>query len=164
VRTRRAHSPRIKGVPRARRWLGFTAKRERRNLNAKLLARNIPQRRYTDYAPIKLQYYYGSVNSTGYARFRRVHRLHSTNSRWWRPNKVAVPFAHPFSRRALNAKRYRQLDLHRAHAPKYKAFERLMRDTRGISLHSKFPPRTIPWRNFRYPRPRRGKTPRTLRR
>ncbi len=81
MRNRRAHSPRVNGVPRPRRWLGFTAKRERRNFNAKLLARNIPQRRYTDYTAIKLQYYYGSVSSVGYTRFRRVHRLHSDHSR-----------------------------------------------------------------------------------
>lgn len=82
MRNRRAHSPRVRGVPVRRKTLSFTAKRVRRNFNAKLLARNIPQRRYTDYTPIKLQYYYGSVGSTGYVRFRRVHRSHSKHSRW----------------------------------------------------------------------------------
>jgi len=82
VRNRRAHFPRVQGVPVRRRTLSFTAKRARRNSNARRLARNIPQRRYTDYAPIKLQYYYGSVGSAGYVRFRRVHRPHSRHNRW----------------------------------------------------------------------------------
>jgi ribosomal protein S4 len=164
VRNRRAHYPRVNATPTVRRWLSFKAKRDRRNFNAKLLARNIPQRRYIDYAPIKLQYYYGSISSSGYSRLRRIYRPHSKHNRWWRPNKVAAPFAHPYSRRALNATHYRRAGLARAQAPRYKNFTRVMRDARGISLHSKFPPRTIPWRNFRYPRPRRGSTPRTLNR
>jgi hypothetical protein len=81
VKTRRAHYPRVGSVPVARRWLSFKAKRDRRTFNAKLLARNIPQRRYIDYAPIKLQYYFGSIGSSGYSRFRRVHRTKSAHNR-----------------------------------------------------------------------------------
>jgi len=116
----------------------------RRQLNAKLLERNIPQKRYIDYVPTKLQFYYGSVGSTGYARLRRVYRPHSRERRWWRPSKVAVPFSHPYARRALNAKQYKRLDLVRARVPRHAEFVRPMQDTVGVSLQSKFPPRTIP--------------------
>jgi hypothetical protein len=164
TRNRRHHYPRVNGLPLPRRWLGFKAKRERRLANARRLERGIPQIRYTDYMPIKLQYFYGSAASAGYARFRRVHRMHSADSRWWRPNKQPIPFAHPYSRRALSATRYRKLDFSRATAPRLAGFSRLLRDTAGVALHSKFPPRTIPWRNFRYPRPRRGAAPKLLQR
>jgi hypothetical protein len=81
TRNRRQHYPRVNGVPLARRRLGFKAKRERRLANAKRLERGIPQIRYTDYTPVKLQYFYGSAASAGYVRFRRVHRMHSDHSR-----------------------------------------------------------------------------------
>jgi hypothetical protein len=65
----------------ARRRLGFRAKRERRLANMRRLERGVPQIRYIDYTPVKLQYFYGSAGSAGYLRFRRVHRMHSEHSR-----------------------------------------------------------------------------------
>lgn len=81
TRNRRQHAPRVSGIPIARRYLGFKAKRERRLANARRLARGVPQIRYTDYMPVKLQYFYGSAASAGYTRFRRVHRMHSDHAR-----------------------------------------------------------------------------------
>jgi hypothetical protein len=81
TRNRRQHYPRVNGVPLPRRRLGFKAKRERHLANVRRLARGVPQIRYVDYMPVKLQYFYGSVASAGYVRFRRVHRMHSEHSR-----------------------------------------------------------------------------------
>lgn len=81
VKTRRANYPRRSGRPVARRWLTFNEKRMRRQLNAKLLDRSIPQRRYVDYVPTKLQFYYGSVGGRGYTRVRRSYRAHTDERR-----------------------------------------------------------------------------------
>jgi hypothetical protein len=82
TRNRRRHFPRVNGIPTRRRRLSFRARRDRRLDNFRRLQRGVPQIRYINYAPRKLQYYYGSVASAGYVRFRRVHRMHSKFSRW----------------------------------------------------------------------------------
>jgi hypothetical protein len=81
TRSRRRHFPRVNGIPTRRRRLSFKARRDRRQDNIRRLQRGIPQIRYTNYAPIKLQFFYGSVGTAGYVRYRRVHRMHSSDSR-----------------------------------------------------------------------------------
>ena len=163
-RTRRWSYPRVNGIPRPRKRVSFKAERERLRHNANLLFRNLPQKKYIDYGPAKLQYHLGSIRASGVTRIRRVHRLHTTFSRWWYPSKHAVPFAHPFSRRSLGAKRYHQRHILRATLSLRSG---LRGDTSGINskiTEYKFPGHIIPWRNFRFRRPRRGQTPSTLQR
>jgi len=81
ARNRRKHYPRVGSVPLPRRRLTFRAKRIRNTDNAARLRRGVPQLRYTDHTRVKLQYFFGSVGSTGYKRLRRVHRLPSDHSR-----------------------------------------------------------------------------------
>jgi len=164
ARNRRKHYPRVGAVSSPRRRLTFRARRIRNTDNAARLRRGIPQRRYTDHMRVKLQYLFGSVGSVGYTRLRRVHRAHSEHNRWWRPTKRGVPFAHPYSRRELNAIRYKKVSFSKVLQPATGGFAKVFDPIKIVSLHTKFPPRTIPWRNFHYRRPRYRDAPKTLQR
>lgn len=163
-RKRRWSYPRVNGVPLPRKRVSFKAERERIRQNANLLLRNLPQRKYVDYGATKLQFKLGSSGALGFKRIRRVHRAHTVYSRWWYPVKHGVPFAHPFSRRALAAKQYVRTSLRKAAPGALSGVSSALSGLAGISVEHKFPARTIPWRNFRFRRPRRGMAPNTLQR
>lgn len=127
-----------------RRRISFKAERERIRQNANLLLRNLPQRKYIDYGAVKLQYHLGSTGATGFKRLRRVHRAHSVYSRWWYPTKHTVPFAHPFSRRSLNAKLYRRYRFSRANTGLRSDLAGAMARLRIKTAEQKFPGRAIP--------------------
>jgi ribosomal protein S4 len=164
ARSRRKHYPRVEGIPLSRKRLSFGARRNRNIDNAARLRRGVPQRRYTDHTRVRLQYYYGSVGTAGYPRFRRVYRAHSDHSRWWRPTLRPVPFAHPYSRRNLNATKYQRSANLNALIPATRSFVKLIPPQREVTLQVKVPARQIPWRNFHYRKPRHGDAPKTVQR
>lgn len=129
--------------------------RLREQLNVMLARNNLPKHVYKDYTQNRVQFYLGSSTGVGYARLRRTFRAHSSYGRWCPPTPTAVPFAHPFSRRQLNAKRFQKQNYDAILPVTKRGVVNLL----GNRAEIRIPPRLVPWRNFNYRRPRRGALP-----
>jgi hypothetical protein len=166
VRLRRWSSPRVSGVPMFRTWSSFKTLRSRRQLNENLAFRGFPQKRYIDFGYAHLKFHRGSAASVGYTRLRRVYRGgKSEYARWWRPVKYGVPFAHPYSRRSLSCKKYRNQQFAVASLPERGELHTTVNQpVTAKSVTRRRRAHVIPWRNFNYRAPGFGPVPRTLQR
>lgn len=144
--------PRQHGLPRKRYNPTKLVRRLRDQINLMLVRSGLPKHEYKDRTPLRVQYHFGSVTGAGYARLRRAYRAHSSYSRWYLPVAVSVPFIHPFNRRHLSAKRFYKQNYEFSPA----TFSRKASGLVGVRTERKIPARLVPWRNFKYHRPKRG--------